>query len=213
MIFHHNPRTSWYEGSEGLDFRFNYEDEDNPSVQSVSVTCRSCELEFTEPNLNAAFKQFGLNPEEARDIMANEIADDLLHCRGTEQYHRYMKCLITDGAKTFAELAGAHWLLDIISSVQGNVKACDNEDRQFWTILRTNDEADVFCWDGNMADDRAKKVWLNPCNLDNWRGHLHYHQHIEYTDLPFRKFELYAFEGGLSPDGPVQRIIMLPSEN
>lgn len=218
MRFTHNERTGWYEGSEGLSFKFNYnereKDGQRDSVQTVPISCRACDLDFTEAHLTTLFKRFGQNPEEANAIMAGEIHSDLQHYYGTEQYHRHLNgCLLTDGAKAFADLAGAYWLFDIIASVQGNVKAVTAEPKQFWTIVRFNEEADVFCWDGNMADDRAKKVWLNPCNLDNWRGHLHYHQHIEYTDLPFRKFELYAFEGGLSPDGPVQRIIMLPSEN
>lgn len=213
MHFTHNPRTDWYDGNEGLSFKFNYADGVIPA-QTVPVTCRLDGLEFTQPNLCEAFRNLGQNPQEAKSILADEIESDLLHFSGTEQYHRHMNgCLLTDGARTFAELAGAYWLMDIIASVQGNVKACTKEDRQFWTIQRFNDEADVFCWDGNMDDERAKKVWMNPRNLDSWRGHLHYHQHIPYTDFVYTKFELYAFEGGLSPDGPVQRIIMLPREN
>ena len=211
--FEYNRSTGWWENSDGLSFTLVHDAE---GVQSWSVQMKLDGVLFTQSSLLTAFEAFGLDQEEARLILAGEIDDALAECRGTEEYHRYTNgCLLTDGALRFAKKAGAYWLLDIIASVQGNVRACTMEDRQFWRIVRKKGttEADVFCWDGNMSDERNAKVWACPTNLDNWRGHLHYHQRIEYTDLVHDEFTLYAFSGGLSPDGPVRRIIMLPSEN
>ena len=210
--FEYNRITDCWESGIGLRFTIPDGEED---VQSLPVLMQLDGLPFNCPSLLDAFEKFGLNQEEARQILAGQIDDQLTYCRGTEEYRYTNGCFLTDGALRFAKKAGAYWLLDLIASVQWNVRACTKEDRQFWRIVRKKGttEADVFCWDGNMSDERNAKVWACPTNLDAWRGHLHYHQHIEYTDLVHDEFTLYAFNGGLSPDGPVQRIIMLPSEN
>lgn len=148
----------------------------------------------------------GMDREEALAILAGEIEDAMAPFYCTEKYYRYIGgCLLTDGAKAFAEAAGAFWLMDVIASVQ-YMDEVKKEDHQFWSVLRKGSEADIFCHDGNMAEARAKKVWANPTNLAEWRGHLHYHQHIPYTDIPFTSYELYAVRGS---EG---RVIMLKSE-
>ena len=163
-------------------------------------------LGWTRTNLLECAEALQMTREEACQILAAEIAEDLAQFYDSEQYHRYLGLRLTDGVKVFATMAGAYWLLDVIASVQGNVKACTEERHQFWSIRREGSEADIYCHDGNMSESLAKKVWANPNNLDGWRGHLHYHQHIGYTDFVFREFELYAVvgEGG--------RVVMLPSE-
>ena len=148
----------------------------------------------------------GMTSEAAKDILASDIECDLLNFYGTQEYHRYTcGCVLTDGAVVFAELSGAFWLLDIIASVQclEKVKA---EPHQFWTLLRKGSEADVFCHDGNLPEGKHDKVWRNPTDLKEWGRHLHYHQHIDYTDIVFDRFDLYAVEGEAG------RTIMLKSE-
>lgn len=149
----------------------------------------------------------GMTDEEAKALLASEIECELMNFYGSESLHRHAlsRLLLTDGAVVFAELSGAFWLLDIIASVQC-IEKVKEEPHQFWTLLRKGSEADVFCHDGNMNDVLAKKVWANPTNLEAWRGHLHYHQHIDYTDIVFDRFDLYAVEGEAG------RTIMLKSE-
>lgn len=149
----------------------------------------------------------GMTDEEAKQILADEIASELLNFYGSESLHRHGmgRLLLTDGAVVFAELAGAMWLLDIIASVQclEKVKA---EPHQFWTLLRKGSEADVFCHDGNLPEGKRDKVWANPTDLPAWGRHLHYHQHIDYTDIVFDRFDLYAVEDAQG------RVVMLKSE-
>ena len=149
----------------------------------------------------------GLTDEAAKQIVASEIKCELANYYCSEQLHRHGlgRLLLTDGALAFAQQAGAFWLLDIIASVQCLEKVKD-EPHQFWTLLRKGSEADVFCHDGNLPEAQHKKVWANPTDLPAWGRHLHYHQHIDYTDIVFDRFDLYAVEDEAG------RTIMLKSE-
>lgn len=162
-------------------------------------------LGWTRTNLLECAEALQMTREEACQILAAEIAEDLAQFYDSEQYQRYLGLRLTDGAKVFATMAGAYWLLDVIASVQclEKVKA---EPHQFWTLLRKGSEADVFCHDGNLPEGKHDKVWRNPTDLNGWGRHLHYHQHIDYTDIVFDRFELYAVVWGGS------RVVMLPSE-
>ena len=149
----------------------------------------------------------GMTDEEAKALLASEIECELANFHGSESLHGYhrTRLLLTDGAAVFAELAGAYWLIDIIASVQ-HLEKVKEEPHQFWTLLRKGSEADVFCHDGNLPEGKHDKVWRNPTDLKEWGRHLHYHQHIDYTDIVFDRFDLYAVEGEAG------RTIMLKAE-
>ena len=50
---------------------------------------------------------------------ASEIRQALAQCTGSEHWYRHLLVrafIYTDGAETFAEMAGAYWFLDIVAT-------------------------------------------------------------------------------------------------
>lgn len=104
---------------------------------------------------------------------------------GTGLYYRLnRRCLITDGAKYFADEAGAYWLLDAAASYLLELGTSD-----WFVLIRlvvTGSQAALSLEDGN--------------------GGIHACQQIPFTDFPLPEQVLYA-----SWDGD-QWVLMLPSE-
>ncbi len=115
---------------------------------------------------------------------------DLAHFTGSEEYTRHglmRNILISEGAKYVADKGGAHWLLDIIASMQLDKKV-RAEEFQVWqlnTFKKDNSDSHygiLICGDGN--------------------GNEVYRQKIGYTDFPLPEIKLYF----------VNNVIHLPSE-
>ena len=100
----------------------------------------------------------------------------------------------TDGAQFLFEHAGAYWLLDLIAIPGDDDKsaaAIEKEDFQVWTLKVESNlgfgPATLSCDDGN--------------------GNIVYTKHIDVTDFPLPKVELWAqrnHKGGFT--------ILLPTE-
>src|SRR5882672_8897661 len=97
---------------------------------------------------------------------------DLAHFTGTENHYKHAlmrNVLYSDGAKYVADTGGAHWLLDIIASMQLDAKV-KGEEFQVWqlnTFKKDNSDSHygiLTCGDGN--------------------GNEVYRQKIGYTDFP-----------------------------
>jgi hypothetical protein len=112
----------------------------------------------------------------------------LAHCTGTETYYRHwtQRLVYTDGIKTLADGADAHWLIDAIAShqpflQQQHPQTCNY---QTWTLT---------VYPARMAS--------LTCTLNDAPQALR--QEILFTDFPLPDIKLYCFDG----------VLLLPSEN
>lgn len=116
-----------------------------------------------------------------------DLKTELNQFTGTEHYYKFSvlfpTLVLTDGAKYLAEKAQCYWLMDIIGSVQYNLK---NEAFQVVNLKVEDTKGIVTVDDGN----------------DN----ILYTQKTSYTDFPMGEIKLYVCDG----DG--NKVIMLPSE-
>ena len=137
---------------------------------------------------------------EKRAQLAAELAAELPHFTGTEEYHRIVypwlrntPFLLTDGAKHLADKAGviggtAYWLIDILASYQRE-KPVKDEPFQVWKLtVNEKQQATLVCTDGNE--------------------HILAQQEIPYTSFPLAEITLYAEQS----DYLGGRVVMLTSE-
>ena len=135
---------------------------------------------------------------EKRAQLAAELAAELPHFTGTEEYHRIVypwlcntDFLLTDGAKHLADKAGvisgtAYWLIDILASYQRE-KPVKEEPFQVWKLTVKESVGKVTCDDGN--------------------GRILVSQDIPFVDFALDEATLYV-----SSDEYNGIIVMLPSE-
>ena len=135
---------------------------------------------------------------EKRAQLAAELAAELSHFTGTEEYHRIVypwlrntDFLLTDGAKHLADKAGvisgtAYWLIDILASYQRE-KSVKDEPFQVWKLTVNKSVGKVSCDDGN--------------------GRILVSQDIPFVDFALDEATLYV-----SSDEYNGIIVMLPSE-
>lgn len=105
-------------------------------------------------------------------MTGNELKAIMANCYGTEQYYRnpFMKFLFTDGVKTFAENAGAIWLLQEINGMLVDNKIMQSPD--YLTTIK-------FV----VKDDKGDILLKN--NKKTFK------KHISYTDCPEGEWEFY----------------------
>lgn len=102
----------------------------------------------------------------------DELEYNLRQFTGTESYHRYlMGVVLTDGARYFAEQAGAFWLMDILAT-QPEIRKLPFA---HVTLTVTDGAGDLAVTDGN----------------DNQM----YTRTIDFTDCPPGKWEFYIIDG------------------
>jgi len=109
---------------------------------------------------------------------------------GTEHYYRHplnRHVTYSDGAKQFAEVAGAYWLLDILATELPDI---------------VNEHEIVFIT-ANVADSGA----ILEARRDKGEPAL-WSKHITLTDLPDGEWSIWMGTGG--PEGT--QVIFLPSE-
>ena len=135
---------------------------------------------------------------EKRAQLAAELAAELPHFTGTEEYHRIVypwlrntPFLLTDGAKHLADKAGvigstAYWLIDILASYQRE-KPVKDEPFQVWKLTVKASEGKITCDDGN--------------------GRILASQDIPFVDFALDEATLYV-----SSDEYNGIIVMLPAE-
>lgn len=129
-------------------------------------------------------------------MSAAEIQKSLGQFTGTIEYHRlvpFTTVIQTDSVKHLAEVAEAHWLVSDLSIAAGQPKF-RKIPFQLWTLCKTKDGGANL----HMQEDVGTKIL--------------YRQHYDYTTFPLDQIKLYVVDGALSPEGPVHKILMLPSE-
>ena len=118
--------------------------------------------------------------------MNQNLATELAHFTGTENWHRFnplmRNVLATDGAMYLAKKGEAFWLLDIIGSLK-LVPKCANEGFIKCVLAKNDDGSASF-----TATNGNKKTL--------------YTQEISYTDFPLDEITLYF----------IDNVILLPSE-
>ena len=120
--------------------------------------------------------------------MSKALAADLAQYSGTEQWYRSINPIVTytDGVKYFADTAGAHWLIDILSTEL--VNPCLKEGFLSIKVVVTNRRARLTAGDGN--------------------GNTLWRRKISYTDCPSGTWKFFMAPGGA--EGSL--VLMLPSE-
>ena len=113
------------------------------------------------------------------------LLDSLAQFTGTERYYRInRKCVLTDGAKYLAEVAGAYWLMDAAASYLPELGTDD------WFVL--------------------VRLVVNGSNatltLEDGNGDIRAQQDIGYTDFPLPEQIIYACWD------TEHWVLMLPSE-
>ncbi len=116
----------------------------------------------------------------------------------TENYYRHWtgRLMHTDGVQFLTERAGAHWLIDLIASYQGE-KALNPQrlqEFQVW-VLVTNA--------GHCLSEKQPETYGVAMCFDDLPGKCVIRQEIEYTDFPLPKVKLYVESG----------VLLLPSEH
>ena len=117
---------------------------------------------------------------------------DLAQFTGTEHHYRHAlmrNVLYSDGAKYVANAGGAHWLLDIIASVQLDAKV-KREEFQVWKLT--------------LDDDSETRTGVSSAVLicEDGNGNEVYRQVIDHTDFPLPEIRFYY----------TNNVIHLPSE-
>lgn len=112
---------------------------------------------------------------------------------GTVEYtkwsNQFPQFLLTDGANFVANELGAFWLMDMIAS------HVQNQNNNFYVAsLKYRDK---------------QKVWR--FELDDGNGNILSHQHIEFSDFPFKEGVRF-YVSKTSMGGDDAWVIMLPSE-
>ena len=123
---------------------------------------------------------------------AHPLAAQLAQFTGSATFTRHglvRSVLMTEGVAFLADEAGAHWLLDAISSYQREARA-RAEPFQAWSLVvnAATRSAVLAMTDGNSPTEIIR-------------------QEIDYTDFPLAKMELWAIA-----EGDDHRVLMLPSE-
>ena len=112
---------------------------------------------------------------------------DLAQFTGTSVYYLHALGLrYTDGVRYLAEHGGAFWLIDAISSWQGDPRIGQDpmlQDMQFWKLMVNEDRSAQLVYERDEEDEAIS-------------------QKIPYTDFPLKRITLYCQQG----------VLLLPSE-
>lgn len=102
---------------------------------------------------------------------------DLQGFTGTEQWYRHWlgRLLYTDGAKFFADEAGAHWFLDIVAT-------------EFIALQKRSAFLSIVM---EVADGRAK------ITVDDGNGNALYERQVQMTDCPPGSWHFYLTDNVL----------------
>ena len=100
----------------------------------------------------------------------DELETNLRHFTGTESYHRYMGgTALTDGAKYFADQAGAYWLMDILAT-QPEIRV---EPFAHATLAVSDDDtATLMVTDGNGGKVYQRKIGFTDCPAGTWQFYV-----------------------------------------
>lgn len=102
-------------------------------------------------------------------ITAAQLRTELAQYYGTEHYykHQLSKSMVyTDGARAFAQLAEAYWLLDIIATEIAPL--LKTEDFLSIEVMVAKDKARIHVDDGNQAMLYKKSISYTDCPAGEW---------------------------------------------
>jgi hypothetical protein len=103
----------------------------------------------------------------------NEIREALMHCTGSEHWYRHplaRACLYTDGAKLFAEMAGAYWFLDIVAT---EILPLQRREEFILVVLAVCDgRARITAEDGNCNAFWSRHIEFTDCPEGTWMFYL-----------------------------------------
>lgn len=121
--------------------------------------------------------------QTTKTLTPAELTEALEHFSGSETFTRHWmrKFIMTEGVVFLAEHAGAHWLTDLIASMQ--TARIKQEEFQVWKLVKAlgTSRATITCDDGN--------------------GQVLMTREIEYTDFPLDDATLWLENGTLMLPG------------
>lgn len=103
----------------------------------------------------------------------SEIREALAQCTGSEHWYRHplaRACLYTDGAKLFAEMAGAYWFLDIVATEVLTFQK--KEEFIVVTLAVTGSKAVITADDGNGNVFWTRDIEFTDCPEGEWKFFL-----------------------------------------
>jgi hypothetical protein len=126
----------------------------------------------------------------------------IAHSTGTTGWHKAcginLELLCTDGVMAVAEVAQAHWLIDIVGSLKYDEKVLKN------MVDMANEGRLIVC---ELTVDEKKKGLFTATAMDIEEPL--YEQQLEYTDFPLESFkmwlDMYSHKGNW--------VLYLPSEH
>lgn len=101
---------------------------------------------------------------------SNDIRNALAYCTGTDHWYRHplvRSCLYTDGARTFAEMAGAYWFLDIVATEVLPFQR--KEEFIVVTMTVTGSTARIVADDGNGNPFWSRDIEFTDCPEGEWK--------------------------------------------
>lgn len=102
-----------------------------------------------------------------------EIREALMNCTGTAYWYRHpfaRDFLYTDGAKLFAEMAGAYWFLDIVAT---EILPFQKRQPFIGVIMTVADEkARITADDGNYNVFWTRDIDWTDCPEGEWKFYL-----------------------------------------
>jgi len=121
---------------------------------------------------------------------AEQVHEVYRHAHGTGQYHRLSMLpgiLCTDSIKELADIAGAYWVIDLITSYNP-AKFRKAHPFQFWKMKVEDNKAMI-----TMREDSGKPIVVS--------------QMIQYTDFPPGTWEFWVVEAT-----PEYSVLMSPGD-
>lgn len=104
---------------------------------------------------------------------ASEIRQALAQCTGSEHWYRHLLVrtfIYTDGAETFAEMAGAYWFLDIVATEV--LPFQKKEEFIVVTLAVTGSKARITADDGNGRVFWTRDIEFTDCPEGEWKFYL-----------------------------------------
>lgn len=129
--------------------------------------------------------------QETTKPTAADILAELQQFTGTEKYHNIgFGLLLTDGAKHFAEMAGAFWFFDIVKT---EIMQAFKAGGDHFGVVRLN-----------VTPEGSALI-----SLDDGNGRIYHARSVPFTDCPQGEFKFYIQTTG-SEKHPY--CVMVPSE-
>jgi len=106
------------------------------------------------------------------EMNPTELTNALAQFTGTEQWYRHAlnsNITYTDGVKFFADIVGAHWLLDIIATQPEILSTMHNGLAVIELRVDKDSSAVLTCEDGDYRNTYTRLLEFTDCPVGVWK--------------------------------------------